>query len=853
MSVAGLASLIPVMNVHDPRLPRHVVPTHYELVLEPNIAEATFAGTVVVSTDISVPTRSIVCNAADLRIAEVVIRSGATEWVPDIDLDHDTERLTLSTPTEIPAGPVEIHASFEGTLNDQLRGFYRSSYTDDDGVEHTIATTQFQSTDARRAFPCWDEPEWKATFSTTLIVGGDDLAVTNTAEVESTVLDDGRRRVRFATTMSMSTYLVAFVVGPLHATEPVDAGGVPVRVVHRPGQGHLTSFALDVAVHALEWFADYYAIPYPSDKVDLIAIPDFAFGAMENLGCVTFREVLLLIDPEGSSQPELQRAADVINHELAHMWFGDLVTMRWWEGIWLNEAFATFMEVACSDAYRPDWRVWDTFARARSAAFDVDALASTRPIEFPVVTPEDAEGMFDLLTYEKGAAVVRMLEQHLGADTFREGVRRYLTDHAYSNTETSDLWDALETESGEPVREMMTGWIFQGGHPLISTEPTPHGERITQRHFTLDPQAADDRLWAVPIRLTTSTTEHNLLLRDASLTLTGVTESVLSPNGTGSGFFRSQIDPSLIDQVVTSGLAGRSPAQRHTLADDAWALTVAGRITASEYLRLAGAFFEEEDLNVWQALGSGLSGLIRIVDDAAAPVLRARIGALVAPALSRLGTEPRSSDDDRAAELRATLLRLMGAVVEDESTIHEARNRLDHTDATISAASLTIVAHNGTASDFDFVRAAWQGAHDPQAESRNLRALADFPSIELIDRVLTDIGDGEVRTQDAPYVIGRALTNRRAGNHVWRYVVANWTDLTDRFPSNSIPRMLAGVVALDDPDSVASVAGFIADHPIPQAGLQVDQHLERQRINAALRHREQPRFASSLVSGEWAT
>ncbi|HBH75225.1 MAG TPA: peptidase, partial [Acidimicrobiaceae bacterium] len=414
----------------DPRLPRLAVPSAYRLELAPSLSAHTFTGTAEIDVEILKPTSHLVLNSIELTIHSASVVINGTTHTAVTTLDDETERLTLTLDGEVAAGPATVQVAFDGILNDQLHGFYRSTYTADDGTEHTIATTQFQSTDARRCFPCWDEPEYKATFETTLIVDADHLAVTNTSEVAETTLDDGRRRIQYAPTMVMSTYLVAFVVGPLEATESIHAGGVPIRVVHRPGQGDRTSFALDVAAAALDWFADYYAIPYPSDKVDLIAIPDFAFGAMENLGCVTFREVLLIIDPADASQPELQRAADVISHELAHMWFGDLVTMQWWEGIWLNEAFATFMETSCSDAYRPDWRVWDTFARARSAAFDVDALASTRPIEFPVVTPQDAEGMFDLLTYEKGASVVRMLEQYLGAEVFRDGVRHYLDTHS---------------------------------------------------------------------------------------------------------------------------------------------------------------------------------------------------------------------------------------------------------------------------------------------------------------------------------------------------------------------------------------------------------------------------------------
>jgi puromycin-sensitive aminopeptidase len=275
--------------------------------------------------------------------------------------------------------------------------------------------------------------------------------------------------VRFADTIPMSTYLVAFVVGPLVATEPVDVDGVPLRVVHVPGNENLTSFALDVGAFCLRLFADYYEIPYPGDKCDLIALPDFAAGAMENLGAITFREAVLLIDPDEATAAELQRVADVVAHELAHMWFGDLVTMKWWNGLWLNEAFATFMELAAVDEYRPEWKRWVAFTNERAAAFAVDSLASTRPIEFPVHSPEEAEGMFDVLTYQKGASVLRMLEQYLGHDGFRAGIRRYLRTHEYGNAETTELWDAIEEATGEPVRHIMgtPGSVPRCGHPIL--------------------------------------------------------------------------------------------------------------------------------------------------------------------------------------------------------------------------------------------------------------------------------------------------------------------------------------------------------------------------------------------------
>ena len=830
------------MTSADPRLPRLATPSAYRVELAPDLDAFSFTGSVEIDIDIVAPTDHLVLNSIELAIHHADIRVGDVTHRAAVSLDDETERLTLAVDGELPAGPATVTISFDGTLNDQLHGFYRSTYTDDHGNEHTIATTQFQSTDARRCFPCWDEPEYKATFESTLIVDAEHLAVSNTAEAERTTEPDGRVRIRYAPTMAMSTYLVAFVVGPLEATDPVDVDGVPVRVVHRPGQGHLTSFALDVAHHALRWFADYFAIAYPSDKVDLIAIPDFAFGAMENLGCITFREVLLLVDPDEASQPELQVVADVINHELAHMWFGDLVTMQWWEGIWLNEAFATFMETSCSHAYRPDWRVWDTFARARAQAFDVDALASTRPIEYPVITPEDAEGMFDLLTYEKGAAVVRMLEQYLGADTFRDGVRHYIATHAYQNTETTDLWDSLELASGQPVQALMHAWIFQGGHPVVTATPTPHGLRLEQHHFTLDPAVADDRIWSIPLVIRHRGGTTSVLLDQRSMLLTGITGAPLTVSEGASGFLRTAIATDALPDP-----ADLSASERHSVIDDGWAACVAGSLTAAEFLTLCRHFAGEDDLNVWQALSTGLHGLDRLVDDRTRPALQAAVCELAEPALAAVGFEPASGDEDRTRELRATLVRVLGTVGGSHSVIASAAESLDHADASLAAAALTVVSHNGGEAEFDDIRARWQGADDPQSEVRNLRALANLPSVELVDRLLGDIGDGSVRTQDAPYVLARAMHNRFVDRYVWAYVRDNWDDLDNRFPSNSIPRMLSGITALDEPDLVDDVASFLADHPIPQAGKQVEQHLERQAINARLRARESERFRQHLA------
>ncbi|MEA3213925.1 MAG: tricorn protease interacting factor, partial [Acidimicrobiia bacterium] len=464
------------------RLPTSVRPSHYDLDIEVDLEGAAFTGRMAARVEVSQDVDEIVLNAAELDLGDAWVETAdGRRLAADVRLDDETERVHLALPETLHAGRAVVRIDFGGVLNDKLRGFYRTTYTDHEGQPRVAASTQFEATHARRAFPSWDEPAFKATFGVTLTVPAGQLAISNAREIQREQLSDGRVRFRFADTMVMSTYLVAFVVGPFEATDAVDVRGVPLRVVHPIGQGHLTDFGLEAGRFGLEYFADYYGIPYPGDKVDLVAVPDFAFGAMENLGCITFREVLLLIDPRSTTQPELQRVADVVFHELAHMWFGDLVTMKWWNGLWLNEAFATFMEMKCTDAFRPEWRRWVDFGLSRTMAFDTDSLASTRPIEFEVVSPADAEGMFDILTYEKGAAVLRMIEQYLGEDRFRSGVRRYLEEHAYGNTETNDLWDAIETETGQPVRAMADSWIFQGGYPLVSATLSADGRRMILR------------------------------------------------------------------------------------------------------------------------------------------------------------------------------------------------------------------------------------------------------------------------------------------------------------------------------------------------------------------------------------
>jgi puromycin-sensitive aminopeptidase len=858
----------------DPyRLARTAVPSRYDLTIQPDLVAFTFEGSCITTIEVTERVDRIVLNAIELDIthAGVVFEDGRAIDAARIELDETNERATLHFDTPIEAGTRVLHTEFTGTLNDKLHGFYRSTFTDTDGVDQVIATTQFEATDARRAFPCWDEPDFKAVFGITLVIDPDLTAVSNGAEVSRAPREgDGKHVVRFADTMIMSTYLVAFIVGPLEITDPVEVSGTPLRIVYPRGKGHLTTFALEVGAFCLDFFAEYFGVPYPGDKVDLVAVPDFAFGAMENLGCITFREALLLVEPTEVTQPELQNVTDVIAHELAHMWFGDLVTMKWWNGIWLNEAFATFMEMTATDAFRPEWDRWSSFGLSRTMAFDTDALETTRPIEFPVVSPADAEGMFDVLTYEKGAAVVRMLEQYLGANPFRDGIRHYIAQHAYANTETTDLWDAIESVTEEPVRRIMDSWIFQGGYPLVTVDLVNDGGtlRFGQEPFAYagdlgEGEAAAERLleartWAVPLIFTQAagdivTFERELLEGGGlDVALFEPVDWVLA-NTEGTGFYRAAYAPDLRAALVAKAQTDLSPIERYGLVDDAWAAVLADRMTAMEFLEMAEAFADETDLSVWQRIVGALGALDRLVEGEARDVLATRIGLLVRPALLRLGLTPADGESDRDRELRGVLIEALGVLAVDPVIRTEARALVGLADSastgdpSVLAASIAVVAASGGAEEFDVFVQRFRSAATPQEELRYLYALAGFEDPALMDRLTAMTLTDEIRSQNAPYLLARAMGNRAQAPRAWAFVHEHWDALGERFPSNSIVRMLSGIRSLSDPAVAQDVYAFFEEHEVPQGDKQLAQHLERLEVNVALRARTSDELAHYLA------
>ena len=840
----------------DPyRLPGSVVPNHYNLHLSPNLEAETFTGEVEISIEIAETVSEILLNSKeiDVKSARLIGENGeieATEFI----YDEELERVTLQLANDASPGSYRLAIDFDGVLNRKLAGFYISTFTDESGAERKIATTQFESTDARQAFPCFDEPAMKASFEIALTVPADLFAASNGPIIwEMTSTDGTLRTVKFGTTIKMSTYLVAFIVGPFEATDPVDVDGVPLRIIHPIGKGHLTSYALESGAFSLKYFTDYYGIPYPGEKLDLVAVPDFAFGAMENLGCVTFREVILLVDTERATQPELLRIADVIAHELAHMWFGDLVTMQWWNGIWLNEAFATFMAAMCTDAFNPEWRRWDQFSLERSAAFDVDSLQKTRPIEYEVKSPADADGMFDLLTYEKGGSVLRMLEQHLGPDRFREGIRHYLKKHEYGNTETSDLWDALEEVTGEPVRSTMDAWIYQRGYPIVNVKQCDGCNKTIlkqNRFFYKSPDEADETVWPIPMGIRYADSDGNggsmkMLMTEDDVEIAEL-ESVrwVNANAGSNGFFRVNYSPDLMTSL-RDAMGEMEAIERYSLADDQWAAMAAGSSSAIDYVRLAEQYSGEDDLDVWTLLTRNLGSLERIIEDEGARArMRSRLGTLYGAGLSRLGWEPGEGDSPRDLELRGVLARSLAITARDADAL--ARLRAMHDDylsgaavePNLASASANAVAILGSASDYEIFLGRFKDAATPQEERRYMSLLGSFPGEGEMRNTLEMCLNGDVRSQDAPYLAGGAMFNRHHGFSAWGFIKSHWDEMLEMYPDNSIVRMVSGVQALSKPEQVADVKGFFEVHSVPTGQLTLEQHLERLDVNVASRERE---------------
>jgi len=854
------------MNERPPyRLPRSVLPQHYAITWEPDFAAASFRGDETVDVEVKEATNQVVLNAAELELGEArALLPGGRSLEAKVSYVPEEEQAVLMFAEDLSPGPAQLQIRFSGKLNDLLRGLYRSKFKAPDGKEHWIAVTQFESTDARRAFPCWDEPDLKATFSVSVVADEALAVLSNAGELQSEPAGNGKRRTRFKDTIKMSTYLVAVAIGPFVVGDPHNVEGLPLRIVCVPGREELTSFAERAAAHALSFLSGYFAMPYPGDKLDHIGIPDFAAGAMENLGLVTYRETALLVR-EDAAQIERQRVASVISHETSHMWFGDLVTMKWWEGIWLNEAFATFMELQTVDAFEPRWEVWTSFGADRLAALTTDSLRASRPIEYPVGRPEEADDMFDTITYDKGCSVLRMIERYLGDEAFRKGLRTYLGRHQFANTATTDLWDALEEASGEPVRAAMGSWVGQAGHPLVTAELVgPSTLKLSQRRFFLDGGEGAGERWVVPVTLrygladgaSKQVKRRQLMLDGPDATVALEAEpSWLLVNEGAWGVYRTGYGGALREKLFAN-LAELDARERLGLAGDTWSLVVAGLLPLDVAFELWRLLKADRDPEVWWAVQAG-AGMVELICSEPERSLLQRFARELASGLfASLGWGPQAGDEPpRLARLRARLVSFLGTLGGDEAVRAEALRLLQESAAggaqlppDLATAVAQVVAAGGGEEQWQLLCSRYKEAKTPQDEVRYLQALAWFPEHDLLRRSLDLALSDEVRTQDAPFVVMGVLGKREGALLAWEVVEAHWDDMLGKWPKNAMPRVLEALPALvaGGPAAAERAFSWLDAHPVPRGALKVAQSRERLGVNLAFAKRVGPGLQAAL-------
>ena len=697
---------------------------------------------------------------------------------------------------------------------------------------------------APSVFACFDQPDLKAPYAVTVTAPEDWVVIGNGAETREGAV------WTLASTKPLATYFVTVCAGP-YVVERDDHDGIPLAIYGRaslePQVREQAAQMFEVTKASFDYYHGLFGIRYPFGKYDQVFVPEFNAGAMENPGCVTFRDTYLF---RGAyTREQLTARSNTIAHEMAHMWFGDLVTMKWWNGIWLNEAFATFMEIACCDAYRPDWLRWTTFSLERSAAFEVDSLASTRTVEYPVEAPADCDGMFDVLTYQKGGSLLRMLEQYLTPERFQLGVSHYLSKHEYSNTETSDLWDAIEeANDGTPVRQLMDSWIWQAGYPLVSARQDGGDLVLSQQRFAYG-ETADATLFVVPVHLRIDGVASKVLLDgfDLRVQLPTATSSAVVNFG-GHGYMRVSYDTALRSRLVTE-LDTLTIVDRYNLVDDAWNEVVAGRLAADDFLSFVEVFAGNRELAVWQAIAIGLRGVGRLVEGDAFTALQRRVAALVGPAVADLGSAPVEGEGDLVAKLRGLLTGTLAVLGNDAETQARCRTIVAEgkADPELIAAATNAVAAHGTDADYDEFLTKFRTAGTPQEQLRYLYALAEFPEAAQIERSVQLAFSGEVRTQNAPFLLNRCIANRHHGAAAWQSVRKQWDTANEKFPGSTIVRMIDPVKLLTAPAVVADVQSFFSEHPIPQGAKTLEQVLERQRVNAALREREAVRLSAALL------
>jgi len=821
------------------RLPKSTYPNRYEIELDVDLDKFSYTGTQKVDLNVVETTNKIVLNSVGIEVTKAKIQNTEQDISLEVSYIEEDEKIVFESEEVLSKGLYELYLEFNSEITNDLKGFYKSSYMSEGGEKKWIATTQFEPTAARSAFPCWDEPEYKAIFSMTIITDEKYLRVSNEMVLEEEKIENNKLRTKFADSMKMSSYLVAFVIGDLEATVVGKSKTTDIRIIHRPGFSHQTSYAGTAAIKLLDFFEDYYKIPYPGTKLDLIAIPDFAMGAMENVGAVTFRENLLLFDKDKATRSELDRSITVIAHELAHMWFGDLVTMKWWDGIWLNEAFASLMEVIASYNTYPEFKQWNAMNMSRTAGFSIDSLENSRPVEFDVETPDQAEEMFDVLTYEKGSTVLRMFQMFIGEEAFQNGVEAYLNQFKFKNTNSSDLWDALSEASNQPLNKILPYWIREKGYPFLQVDCSNNYLTIKQKPFLLKNINTHKRsIKPVPVQikfLDTGNEEKFLLDETEKVIDLENLGKVPHVNSGGWGFFHTFYDDEVFENILKN-FNKLNDLEKYRLLEDKWMQFKKAPTNIKDFYKFLMFFKNEKDEDIWIYMSSIIATLANLFESANSDSFRDFVRDLTDELHNELGFEVKKDEELEIKEVRDTINKLRAKNLDDDdfikkfSDIFKEDKMESISEGTFFSSILFISALDETNKIETFLE-KFENAESPQMQGRYRGVLGQVRDQNASKKIVEFMLDGRIRGADCPYILASMITNKYIGKKSWGLIKENFNELLNVMPDWTASRILDALPAIYDEEFANDIKSFIKKNPLPSSEKLAAQKLERLEAN----------------------
>ena len=843
------------------RLPQGVAtPENYKLTFNPNLEKASFEGDEALAIKVFKPTSEITLNAVDIDFHEVTITSAGLTQKAKVTVQKEKEMVVLAVPKQLAAGPATIHATYTGILNSEMRGLYLGK--DDQGRKY--AATQFEATDARRAYPSFDEPEYKATFDITAVADKGLVAISNYKIASDTPGPGDKHTVKFATTAKMSSYLAALVVGNFEYIEG-SVDDIPIRVYSTPGKKEMGRFALDAAEHIVSYYDKYFGIKYPYGKLDLIGLPDFSAGAMENIGCITFREVILLIDEKQGSIDLKKTIASVTSHEIAHMWFGDLVTMKWWDDIWLNEGFATWASSKPLLGWKPEWNYNLDDVSGTGGTLNLDSLANTRPIHQAADTPAQIQELFDGIAYGKAASVLRMLEAYLGEETFRAGVNAYLKEHQYGNSTADDFWGTQARVSKKPVDQIMPTFVKQAGTPVVNVKAQCVGNStsvsLSQRRYYYDRakfEAGNDELWQIPLCLKSSSGSGSekcelLTKKETTVTLPGCSTWVLA-NGGATGYYRISYEPDAVRALAKDAETKLTPAERISLQNDIWASVRVGREPVGDYLAFAQGLQADRNRAVLEDVLSRLNYIGQyVVNDNDREGYRQWLRGYLNPIAKEVGWEPRPGESDEQKTLRSRLLNSLGYDARDPDALAEARKLADKAlddpssvDHELAGGAFALAALNGDQAFYDRVKNALKNPKSPEEYYLYLFTLPQFTDPKLLTETLEFAVSPDVRSQDALGVLTSVLTNPAGEKLAWDFIQSHWDAVQKSGGPFASAQVVNATNSFCDAHMRDQVADFFAAHKVEAAERTYRQSIERINNCVDLKSQQEPQLASWL-------